>query len=298
MGQLHPVRPYTFIHIFARPGDVMDRRRPAFTLVELLVVISIIAVLIGLLLPAVQKVREAANRIACRNHMKQLGLALHNYHDANSEFPGGVITIDDIQDGWATGFTYLLPYIEQQNLQNLYRFDVAWFDSANDAAVGIEVKLFFCPSNRTRGRMDLRPIAVQWNFPLPPFAACTDYAFSKGANAAIHVDASRVPSAVRGVFGIARRGANGTLGGTSHLADVTDGTSTTFAMGEAAGGSSAFPVRSLSDPNQTASDPFTGQPALLEQSWGADRVRRPLARLVRERVGDHGPVRAAARPAR
>jgi len=247
----------------------MERRRLAFTLVELLVVIAIIAVLIGLLLPAVQKVREAANRIACRNHMKQLGLALHNYHDANGEFPGGVITIDDIQDGWATGFTYLLPYVEQQNLQNLYRFDVSWFDPANNAAVGTEVKLFFCPSNRVSGRMDLRPIALQWSTTLPSFAASTDYAFCKGANAAIHVDAARVPPAARGVFSIARRGAGGALTGTIRLADVTDGTSSTFAMGEAAGGSSAFLVRSLSNPSQTASDPFTGQAAVLEQAWGA-----------------------------
>jgi len=245
----------------------MDRRRPAFTLVELLVVIAIIAVLIGLLLPAVQKVREAANRLACRNHMKQLGLALHNYHDANGEFPGGVIAIDDVQDGWATGYTYLLPYIEQQNLQNLYRFDVPWYDSANYEAVGTEVKLFFCPSNRTSGRMDLRAVAAQWSTALPPFAASTDYAFSKGANAAIHVDVTRVPPAARGVFGIARRGAGGTVTGTTRMADITDGTSTTFAMGEAAG--ATFPVRSLSDPSLTASDPFTGQPALLEQSWGA-----------------------------
>jgi prepilin-type processing-associated H-X9-DG protein/prepilin-type N-terminal cleavage/methylation domain-containing protein len=245
----------------------MDRRRSAFTLLELLVVIGIIAVLIGLLLPAVQKVREAANRIACRNHLKQLGLALHNYHDANDEFPGGVIAIDDVQDGWATGFTYLLPFIEQQNLQNLYRFDVTWYDAANYTAVGTEVKLFFCPSNRATGRMDLGPIAAQWNTPLPPFAAATDYAFSKGASAAIHVDAARVPPAARGVFGIARRGSGGSVTGITRLADITDGTSGTFAMGEAAGGS--FPIRSLSDPTQTATDPFTGRPALLEQTWGA-----------------------------
>jgi prepilin-type N-terminal cleavage/methylation domain-containing protein/prepilin-type processing-associated H-X9-DG protein len=245
----------------------MDHRRPAFTLVELLVVIAILGVLIGLLLPAVQKVREAANRIACRNNLKQLGLALHNYHDAHDEFPGGVIAIDDVQDGWATGFTYLLPFIEQQNLQTLYRFDVPWYDAANYTAVGTELKLFFCPSNRTAGRMDLRPIASQWNTPLPPVAGATDYAFSKGANAAIHADAFRVPPAARGVFGIARRGADGTVTGTTRLADIADGTSSTFAMGEAAGGS--FPVRSLTNPGQTASDPFTGQPALLEQTWGA-----------------------------
>src|SRR5262245_64423866 len=145
----------------------MERRRPGLSLVELLAVIAIIAVLVGLLLPAVQKVREAANRLACRNHLKQLGLALHNYHDASDEFPGGVIAIDDIQDGWATGFTYLLPHIEQQNLQDLYRFDVAWYDAANSTAVGTEVKLFFCPPNRKTGRMDLRPIAAQWTPALP-----------------------------------------------------------------------------------------------------------------------------------
>ncbi|HJZ94339.1 MAG TPA: DUF1559 domain-containing protein [Gemmataceae bacterium] len=247
----------------------MGRPRPAFTLIELLVVIAIISVLIGLLLPAVQKVREAANRLSCRNHLKQLGLALHNYHDAHGEFPGGIIAIDDVQDGWATGFTYLLPFIEQQNLQNLYRFDVPWYDQANYAAVGTEVKLFYCPSNRTSGRMDLGPIAAQWATDLPPFAASTDYAFSKGANAAIHADVNRVPPAARGVFGIARRRSDGTITGTTRIADITDGTSSTFAMGEASGGTNRYPIRSLTSPGQTVSDPFTGQTALLEQSWGA-----------------------------
>jgi prepilin-type N-terminal cleavage/methylation domain-containing protein/prepilin-type processing-associated H-X9-DG protein len=251
----------------------MRRARNAFTLIELLVVIAIIGVLMGLLVPAVQKVRSAADRLRCLNNLKQLGLALHNHHVTQECFPPGMVcSRSNVADAEASGFTLLLPYLEQDTTYQIYNFNQPWYDRANYQAVGVAVKLFYCPSNRNDGWIDLGPISAEWGVPLPPVAASCDYAFCKGANGALNVHWEREPVQVRGVFGIrpSWRGRNGL-----RLTDIQDGTSSTLAMGDAIGGNVSYRARDLHNPGQPAIDPLTGQPAILDQSWSAASVGDP-----------------------
>jgi prepilin-type N-terminal cleavage/methylation domain-containing protein/prepilin-type processing-associated H-X9-DG protein len=130
------------------PGRRGDAR--GFTLIELLVVISIIAVLIALLLPAVQAAREAARRIQCTNNMKQLGLAVHNYMDANGSMQMGAFWNTTYDNGlWRTSCPFLgiLPYMEQSNIANTYNFSLNTFSAANTTTQVQDIASLWCPSD-------------------------------------------------------------------------------------------------------------------------------------------------------
>jgi len=203
---------------------VRTRPRSGFTLIELLVVIAIIAVLIALLLPAVQAAREAARRAQCVNNLKQIGLALHNYHSAVNTFPMGSslnFTPSYGFDGWADWSVHamLLPYLEQRPLYNAANFNYdAGLDDGTSDAVNSTVYLtriagFLCPSDGPAGSANIN-----------------NYRGSIGTT----VVQGSPSKQVSGLFSISSQknaygGANPTIGVNS----VTDGTSNTIAFGEA-----------------------------------------------------------------
>jgi prepilin-type N-terminal cleavage/methylation domain-containing protein len=196
-------------------------RRTGFTLIELLVVIAIIAILIGLLLPAVQKVREAAARSQCQNNLKQIGLALHNFHDRAGAFPPGYYDTapwpaDDTGPGWGWA-AYLLDDLEQGNLQRQISYTVPVGAAAPPvpALRATFLKVFWCPADRMVGTFTVTDGGSQsWVFAHGNYVAC---------NGNDGVDDNSTPPHT-GAF---VRGARG-----FKIADVTDGLSNTFFVGE------------------------------------------------------------------
>ena len=194
----------------------MPRRLSAFTLIELLVVIAIIAILIGLLLPAVQKVREAAARTQCQNNLKQLALSLHGYHDVNGGLPAGYTastSFPSTSPGWAWS-TYLLPHVEQDNL---YRQLDLTKPVETQAGIQRVLKVYLCPSDQPPASAFAVSDAGLTTLCL---AGPSSYAATVGD------DASGVEDAT----------GNGLFYRNSRVkfTDVTDGTSSTVMLGDRA----------------------------------------------------------------
>jgi prepilin-type N-terminal cleavage/methylation domain-containing protein/prepilin-type processing-associated H-X9-DG protein len=196
-----------------------------FTLIELLVVIAIIAVLIALLLPAVQAAREAARRIQCVNNMKQIGLALHNYHSPNNCFPPGGLIVPNTGGGTLANASLsphgrLLAYTEQQPLFNSMNFSYGIQDDpyggpANSTVSMTRLTLFLCPSD-TPPNWDIKATYTNGIAPGNNYFACL--------GSTLEFDATQTGGPPNGVFQY--------MGGPISLTSITDGSSSTIAFGE------------------------------------------------------------------
>lgn len=239
------------------------RRRRGFTLIELLVVIAIIAILIGLLLPAVQKVRAAAARMQCTNNLKQIALAAHNYESANGVLPPGFIGPNPrgtfFPDGnafaaptnvhWIGVLPYLLPYVEQENVyrQLQINWDVngtgqRWFDSAvNTTMARTKIKTFLCPADDPFSPPNVA--SRMGTFATSATATGATVSIRSFANSGTAADLGRTNyMGVAGRMGYTGAAAVDVLEGVfsnrsrTTIPSITDGTSNTLFFGESMGG--------------------------------------------------------------
>jgi prepilin-type N-terminal cleavage/methylation domain-containing protein/prepilin-type processing-associated H-X9-DG protein len=203
--------------------QISRRRSGAYTLIELLVVLAIIAVLIGLLLSAVQRVREAANRMKCSNNLKNVGLALLQFENTHDKFPpcsifgpfreAGVTAAVD--HGWG-GF--ILPFLEQAALHQKYDWNLQHYDPANLRVAATHLKILQCPSAEP-DRFYTAPLGLM--------GACTDYAPTQAVDPGLaQRDLIDAVGNYRGVM---------SPNSMTHLRDITDGTSNTLVIAEDAG---------------------------------------------------------------
>jgi prepilin-type N-terminal cleavage/methylation domain-containing protein/prepilin-type processing-associated H-X9-DG protein len=204
-------------------------RRLAFTLIELLVVIAIIAVLIGMLLPAVQKVREAANRTQCSNNLRQLGLGLMSYENATGFLPPtrvGPPNSGNVEHSWVAR---MLPYIERSDLADRYRWDASWDNPVNWPVIQTQIKTFNCPSTLNGFRQDMNPLLSPGTN-----SACSDYNALNAVKEFVAVNLMGLfppPGDINDprIVGAMRRDK------PSRLVEITDGVSSTVLVAECAG---------------------------------------------------------------
>jgi prepilin-type N-terminal cleavage/methylation domain-containing protein/prepilin-type processing-associated H-X9-DG protein len=205
-------------------------RRSGFTLIELLVVIAVIGILMGILLPAVQAVRESARRTSCRNNIRQIGIATTQFHDSFKRLPPSRPA-----DGFLTWYVYLMPYIESNNLFERFDLKGAYVDQPADA-VTTTVPLYMCPSRRTEGLSLFETNGEQ-------VGAVGDYAGNAGSSEYYPGDQwALFDTDPDGVFNSGRDTDNPVVGGRLvnapigryRLVDLIDGLSTTILVGEKA----------------------------------------------------------------